>query len=77
MKVKKGCMAVQVGLEGEEYRPFQRFIIPISYLYSPFLQTLLDKASEIYDYRIDGPLLLPCSVEEFLHLKWQIENQNS
>ncbi|KAL2521269.1 CASP-like protein [Forsythia ovata] len=41
MKLKKGCMAVQVGLENG---PFQRFVIPISYLCNPFFQRLLDRA---------------------------------
>ncbi|KAH6833854.1 hypothetical protein C2S53_019418 [Perilla frutescens var. hirtella] len=48
MKVKKGWLAVQVGV--------------------------LDKASELYDYRTAGPLMLPCSVEDFLHLQWRIQN---
>lgn len=65
MKVKKGCVVVQVRLRGEDYRASQRFIIPITYLYNPFLQSLLDKALGIYDYRIDGPLLLPCSGRNF------------
>ncbi|KAL6339245.1 hypothetical protein AAG906_024396 [Vitis piasezkii] len=34
MKVKKGWLAVEVGLE-EEDGGFQRFVIPISYLYHP------------------------------------------
>ncbi|KAG6398525.1 hypothetical protein SASPL_139989 [Salvia splendens] len=45
MKVKKGCLAVQVGLEDED-GGFKRFSIPISYLYHPLFQKLLDKARE-------------------------------
>ncbi|KAA8547060.1 hypothetical protein F0562_003489 [Nyssa sinensis] len=58
MKVKKGWLAVQVGLE-EEDGCFQRFVIPISYLYHPLFQRLLDKAHEVYGYHTTGPLKLP------------------
>ncbi|KAL3844772.1 hypothetical protein ACJIZ3_002175 [Penstemon smallii] len=75
MKVKKGWLAVQVGLE-EEDGGFQRFSIPISYLYHPLFQNLLDKAREIYGYHTNGPLRLPCSVEDFVHLRWRIEKEN-
>ncbi|CAA3024388.1 auxin-induced 6B-like [Olea europaea subsp. europaea] len=70
MKLKKGCVAVQVGLENG---PFQRFVIPISYLHNPLFQRLLDRASEFYGYHTSGPLMLPCSVEDFVHLQRQIE----
>ncbi|PIN03152.1 hypothetical protein CDL12_24327 [Handroanthus impetiginosus] len=73
-KVKKGWLAVQVGLEDED-GGFQRFSIPISYLYHPSLQRLLDKSREIYGYNTTGPLILPCSVEDFLHLRWRIEKE--
>lgn len=77
MKVKKGCVAVQVGLANQDQDQnqnqnqdyyFRRFVIPISYLYNPLFQTLLEKSSEIYDYQITGPLMLPCSPDNFLHL---------
>ncbi|KAL7141934.1 hypothetical protein ABFS83_08G088300 [Erythranthe nasuta] len=70
MKLKKGWVVVQVGLS-------ERFYIPISYLYNPFFQKLLEKASEIYGYQINGPLMLPCFVEEFLLLRWWIEKVTS
>ncbi|OIT03334.1 hypothetical protein A4A49_05192 [Nicotiana attenuata] len=72
MKVKKGWLAIQVGLE-EEDGGIQRFVIPISYLHHPLLQKLLDKAYEVYGYHGDGPLKLPCSVDDFLHIRWQIQ----
>lgn len=67
MKVKKGWVAVRVGDQN------QRFVIPISYLNNPHFQTLLHQASELYDYRTDGPLMLPCSVQDFLHLQSHIQ----
>ncbi|KAK6790462.1 hypothetical protein RDI58_014262 [Solanum bulbocastanum] len=74
MKVKKGWLAIQVGLE-EEDDGIQKFVIPISYLYHPLLQKLLDKARDVYGYHVDGPLKLPCSVDYFLHIRWRIEKE--
>ncbi|CAA2961900.1 auxin-responsive SAUR32-like [Olea europaea subsp. europaea] len=76
MKVKKGCLAVRVGLENED-GGFQIFIIPISYLYDPLFKQLLDEAREVYGYSAAGPLKLPSSVDQFLHLRRQIEEANS
>ncbi|KAF8023008.1 hypothetical protein BT93_F0500 [Corymbia citriodora subsp. variegata] len=76
MKVKKGWLAVQVGLE-EEDGGVERFVIPISYLYHPLFKRLLDKAHEAYGYHANGPLRLPCSVDDFLHLRWRIERESS
>ncbi|KAL8473499.1 hypothetical protein ACS0TY_030363 [Phlomoides rotata] len=86
MKVKKGWVGVKVGLANanananddqiQDYSAFQIFSIPISYLYNPLFRRLLDKASEMYGYQSSGPLMLPCSVEDFLRLRWRIQNQN-
>ncbi|KAF9666022.1 hypothetical protein SADUNF_Sadunf16G0185700 [Salix dunnii] len=67
-KVKKGWLAVRVGLEDED-GGFQRFVIPISYLYHPLFKHLLEKAHEVYGYHTSGPLRVPCSVDDFLHLR--------
>ncbi|KAI3451590.1 hypothetical protein Pfo_008255, partial [Paulownia fortunei] len=81
MKLKKGWVAVQVGLakndQNQDYCAFQRFSIPISYLYNPLFQRLLDKAGELYGYHGTGPIMLPCSVEDFLRLRWRIEKITS
>lgn len=76
MKVKKGWLAVRVGLDEEDGGGFQRFVIPISYLYHPQFIKLLEKAQEVYGYHTTGPLRLPCSVDDFLHLRWRIEREN-
>ncbi|KAJ7945151.1 Auxin-responsive protein [Quillaja saponaria] len=77
MKVKKGYLAVQVGLEDEDGDESQRFAIPISYLYHPLFKRLLEKAHEVYGYHTTGPLRLPCSVDDFLHLRWMIEKESN
>ncbi|KAG8383876.1 hypothetical protein BUALT_Bualt04G0059200 [Buddleja alternifolia] len=71
-KVKKGWVAVRVGLEEEK---FERFTIPISYLYHPLFKTLLEEAHEVYGYNTTGPLKLPCSVHDFHHIQRQIEKE--
>ncbi|KAK1393057.1 Auxin-induced protein 6B [Heracleum sosnowskyi] len=76
MKVKKGWIAVEVGLEEENERP-AKFVIPISYLCSPLFRQLLDRAHEVYGYHICGPLKLPCSIDEFIHLRWRIEKESN
>ncbi|EYU43483.1 hypothetical protein MIMGU_mgv1a025492mg [Erythranthe guttata] len=81
MKVKKGWVAVQVGLGGTindknhdcNCTEFTRFVIPISNLYNPLFQGLLDKAREVYGYYAPGPLTLPCSIDDFLHIQTRIE----
>lgn len=75
-KVKKGWMAVRVGEEGEE-GGLRRFTMPISYLYHPQFESLLQAAKELYGYHSSGPLILPCSVDDFLHLRWLIEKEQS
>lgn len=78
IKVKKGWLVVQVGLEekdDDQNVGFQRFSIPISYLYHPRFQRLLEKARETFGYSTDGPLMLPCSVEDFLDLRQRVERE--
>nr|AFK42432.1 unknown [Lotus japonicus]AFK45903.1 unknown [Lotus japonicus] len=77
MKVKKGWLAVQVGLEEEDQCSPQRLEIPIWYLYHSLFNCLLDRAREVYGYHTEGPLKLPCSLDDFLHLRWQIEKESS
>lgn len=55
---------------------FERFRIPITYLYHPLFNQLLEKAHDFYGYQTTGPLRLPCSVDDFLHLRWQIEKES-
>ncbi|KAK9673218.1 hypothetical protein RND81_12G153800 [Saponaria officinalis] len=73
--VKKGWMMVQVGLE-DEVECCRKFEIPINLIYHPLFIRLLDRAHEVYGYHVDGPLKLPCSVDDFLDLRWRIEKEN-
>ncbi|KAG6494592.1 hypothetical protein ZIOFF_042352 [Zingiber officinale] len=74
MKVKKGWLTVKVGnLDGGD--GYQSFTIPISYLYHPLFSRLLESAGEVYGFRSSGPLKLPCSVDDFLRLRWFIERE--
>ncbi|XP_074313646.1 auxin-induced protein X10A-like [Silene latifolia] len=76
MKVKKGWMVVQVGLE-DEGENGQRLEIPINLIYHPLFMNLLDRAREVYGYHVDGPLKLPCSIDDFLDLRWRIERESN
>ncbi|EES05864.1 hypothetical protein BDA96_04G332900 [Sorghum bicolor] len=75
-KVKKGWLAVRVGAEGDEGGGYQRFVIPIAYLYHPLFRRLLEAARDAYGYDYSaGPLRLPCSVDEFLRLRALVERE--
>ncbi|KAL3844773.1 hypothetical protein ACJIZ3_002176 [Penstemon smallii] len=81
MKLRKGFVAVQVGLRANDHDEigdiyFQRFTIPISYFYNPLFLKLLDRASEVYGYNANGPLMLPCSIEDFVNLQCRIEKRS-
>ncbi|XP_073109514.1 auxin-induced protein 6B-like [Elaeis guineensis] len=77
-KVKKGWLAVRVGLEdeGDGAGGFRKFTIPISHLHHPLFTDLLDKAQEVYGYQATGPLRLPCSIDDFLDIRWLIERES-
>lgn len=77
-KVKKGWLAVRVGVEGADGGDgggFRRFVIPIAYLYHPLFRRLLEAARDAYGYDSAGPLRLPCSVDEFLRLRSLVERR--
>lgn len=74
IKVKKGWLAVIVGVN-EEDGGCQRFTMPISHLYHPQFARLLERAQELYGFHAAGPLRLPCSVDDFLHLRWDVERE--
>ncbi|KAF9599801.1 hypothetical protein IFM89_001747 [Coptis chinensis] len=74
-RVRKGWIAVRVGLEKEE-GGFQTFSIPISDLCHPLYGDLLEKSQEMYGSNKEGLLRLPCSVEEFENLRLRVEQES-
>lgn len=76
MKIKKGWVTVEVGREEEEDKGSQKFTVPISHLHHPLFGCLLDKAKEVYGYHSSGPLRIPCSVDEFIAIRLQIEQKH-
>lgn len=71
--IPKGCLAIMVG-QGEEQ---QRFIIPVIYINHPLFMQLLKEAEEEYGFDHNGPLNIPCHVEEFRHVQCMIDKENS
>ncbi|CAA7395184.1 unnamed protein product [Spirodela intermedia] len=77
-KVKRGWLVVTVGLDdgtggGAAAATLPRFAIPISYMRHPLFMGLLEAAQDVYGYPSAGPLKLPCSVDDFIHLRRLIE----
>ncbi|KAK1319650.1 hypothetical protein QJS10_CPB04g00173 [Acorus calamus] len=63
----EGCCTVYVGPEKE------RFVIKTRYLNHPLFKMLLDEAEMVYGFAVDGPLELPCEVELFRGVVWEVE----
>ncbi|PPS00360.1 hypothetical protein GOBAR_AA20305 [Gossypium barbadense] len=59
--IPKGCLAVLVG-QGQEQ---QRFVIPLIYITHPLFMQLLKEAEEEYGFDHEGPITIPCHVQEF------------
>lgn len=72
-KKVKGWVAVRV--EGDDYGMARKFMIPITHLYHPEFKKLLHKLEEIDGFCSEGPLSLPISVDDFLHLRWMVESE--
>ncbi|KAL8050710.1 hypothetical protein ABFX02_06G098200 [Erythranthe guttata] len=71
--IPKGCVAVTVG-QGEEQ---QRFIIPVTYVNHPLFIQLLKEAEEEYGFDHDGPINIPCHVEDFCHVRGVIDKETT
>ncbi|CAK7324258.1 unnamed protein product [Dovyalis caffra] len=72
--IPKGCLAVMVGQSEEEQ---QRFVIPVIYINHPLFMQLLKEAEEEYGFDQQGPIAIPCHVEEFRNVQGMIEEENS
>ncbi|CAL9092419.1 unnamed protein product [Musa acuminata var. zebrina] len=78
-KMKNGYLTVEVGLQKEGGGGgLQKLTMPVTYINHPRFAGLLDRAKEIYGYcsGAPGPLKLPCTVEEFIHVKSLVERES-
>ncbi|KAK4362873.1 hypothetical protein RND71_018114 [Anisodus tanguticus] len=63
--IPKGCVAVMVG-QGEEQ---QRFVITVMHINHPFFIQLLKEAEDEVEFHHNGPINIPCHVEEFRNVE--------
>ncbi|OIT27335.1 auxin-responsive protein saur32 [Nicotiana attenuata] len=63
--IPRGCVAVMVG-QGEEQ---QKFVIPVMHINHPLFIQLLKGAEEEYEFHHNGPINIPCHVEEFRYVE--------
>ncbi|KAM3315993.1 hypothetical protein ACQJBY_034238 [Aegilops geniculata] len=63
-----GCFSVYVGPERE------RFVVRTDCANHPLFRRLLDDAEREYGYASQGPLALPCDVDAFLDVLWQMDH---
>ncbi|KAH0665829.1 hypothetical protein KY285_027035 [Solanum tuberosum] len=71
--IPKGCLAITVG-QGEEQ---QRFVIPVIYINHPLFMQLLKEAEEEYGFDHNGPINIPCHIEEFRHVQGIIDKETT
>ncbi|KAL3653689.1 hypothetical protein CASFOL_003370 [Castilleja foliolosa] len=71
--IPKGCFAVTVG-QGDEMR---RFVVPVAYVNHPLFLELLKEAEEEYGFEQEGPINIPCHVEEFCYVRGLIDKETS
>eukprot|EP01018_Ginkgo_biloba_P010688 Gb_31882 [translate_table: standard] len=67
--VPQGFVAIYVGEEQK------RFVIPLVYLHHPFITRLLMEAETVFGYVANGPLRIPCDVDDFEQVKWLIDRE--
>ncbi|KAJ6418890.1 hypothetical protein OIU84_002125 [Salix udensis] len=68
------CTHTKEGLrfQGEEQ---QRFVIPVIYINHPLFMELLKEAEEEFGFDQEGPITIPCHVEEFRNVQGMIEEE--
>ncbi|MFS7949395.1 putative small auxin-up RNA [Helianthus anomalus] len=72
MNIPKGCVAVMVGHEDEEPK---RFIIPVMYMNHPLFMELLKEAEDEYGFHHQGPINIPCHVQDFCIVQGMIDQE--
>ncbi|KAJ0971218.1 hypothetical protein J5N97_019177 [Dioscorea zingiberensis] len=63
----EGCVSVYVGVGRE------RYFVRTECLNHPLFKKLLDDAEMEYGYATEGPLKLPCDVDLFQQVLWEME----
>ncbi|XP_060206371.1 auxin-responsive protein SAUR32-like [Lycium barbarum] len=71
--IPRGCVAVMVG-QGEEQ---QRFVIPVMHINHPLFIQLLKGAEDEVEFHHNGPINIPCHVEEFRYVEDIIDKDNN
>ncbi|XP_068666614.1 auxin-responsive protein SAUR72-like [Aristolochia californica] len=66
----EGCFSVYVGPEKE------RFVIKTEYANHPLFKILLEEAEMEYGFDTQGPLALPCEVDIFHSVLWEMDNED-
>ncbi|XP_068665024.1 auxin-responsive protein SAUR71-like [Aristolochia californica] len=66
----EGCFSVYVGPEKE------RFVIKTEYVNHPLFKILLEEAEMEYGFDTQGPLALPCKVDIFHRVLWEMDNED-
>ncbi|KAE8694680.1 Auxin-responsive protein SAUR32 [Hibiscus syriacus] len=70
--VPNGSLAILVG-QGEEQ---QRFVIPLMHITHPLFMQLLKEAEEEYGFDHEGPIIIPCHVQEFRNVQGMINKEH-
>ncbi|KAF8722382.1 hypothetical protein HU200_022492 [Digitaria exilis] len=68
--VPKGCVAVQVGADGEEKR---KYAVPLGHLKHPLFGELLEEAAREYGFHQPGAIAIPCRVDRFVQVEHLID----
>nr|XP_016480424.1 PREDICTED: auxin-responsive protein SAUR32-like [Nicotiana tabacum] len=71
--IPRGCVTVLVG-QGEEQ---QKFVIPVMHINHPLFTKLLKEAEKEYGFHHNGPVNIPCHVEEFRYVEGIIDKDNA
>ncbi|CAK9167036.1 unnamed protein product [Ilex paraguariensis] len=70
--VPKGCLAIKVGLQGEEQ---QRVVVPVIYFNHPLFMQLLREAEEEFGFDQKGTITIPCHVKYFRYVQGVIDKE--
>ncbi|CAJ1976022.1 unnamed protein product [Sphenostylis stenocarpa] len=70
-EVRKGCMKIKVGGEGEEQ---QKITVPVNYLKHPLFVELLKEAEEEYGFAHKGTITIPCQLAQFKQVQHLIHS---